>query len=69
MAFTIGRTEVRLAMHATGGDLRAVGAMLGLSTEEILTILAYDVTLTRMTAKTADELTGVAAIPERRTQP
>lgn len=50
-SFTLGRAEVRLALRTTGGDLRAVGAMLGLTSEQILMILAFDVQVTRVPTK------------------
>jgi hypothetical protein len=65
-AFTVGRPEVRLAMQTTGGDLRAVGAMLNLSTEQILMILAYDVLITRVAEKTDQ---AIAALEEAGLRP
>ncbi len=42
----VTKEDVRRALAASGGDLRAVGAELGLETRELLMILAYDVTVT-----------------------
>jgi hypothetical protein len=63
-AFTVGRPEVRLAMRTTGGDLRAVGAMLGLSSEQILMILAYDVLDTRVAEKTGEAIAALESMAD-----
>lgn len=57
-ARAIGSAEVRRVMHETGGDLRAAGEALGLSTQELLMILAYDITVTATNTKTRRVATG-----------
>lgn len=66
----IGAPDVRAALAAAGGDLRAVGARFALSSEQLLMILAYDITVTTTTRKERSAATGVfAAIDNRETQP
>ncbi len=57
-ARTIGSAEVRRVLHDLGGDLRAAGAQLGLSSQELLMILAYDITVTATQRKTRGTATG-----------
>lgn len=55
----VTREDVRRALAAAGGDLRAVRQKFGLQTEELLMILAYDVTLTATGEKTLATASGV----------
>jgi hypothetical protein len=66
-ARSIGSAEVRRVLQDLGGDLRAAGEKLGLSTQEILMILAYDITVTATNNKTRGTATGVFEVLSRDT--
>lgn len=55
----VTRSDVRRALADCGGDLRAVGEKLGLDTQDLLMILAYDVTITTTGAKGEQTASGV----------
>lgn len=58
-ATAVGAREIRAALTEAGGDLRAVGQRFGLATNEILMILAYDITVTTTGEKSGRTASGV----------
>lgn len=58
-ARAVGRVEVRRLLAEHHGDLRAVGERLGLDTQQILMILAYDITVTSADTKERGTATDV----------
>jgi hypothetical protein len=68
-ARSIGSAEVRRVLHDVGGDLRAAGDQLGLTSQELLMILAYDITVTATNNKTRGIATGVFDVLGRDSEP